>query len=401
MFNSICSGGEPSRRGRGGISAFTRRPGPPVVKRIDNYGPPNTKTPFGAGDDKSDKESGKSQGPVASTDDKVKQNQSLLNAGLNKAIDPAKPSGKRSDEFSESTSELSDSQDKSKAGAAVSKPVPSTAPIATKPDDKKVQGVSAPKPFTSSSQSLPQRKDSTGQKPEFATKADDKTIGAQQPPKSGHSSSSEKLDKNAPIKKDETSYSQGQRSGAPSSNRGKPQQSTQSSVKSPPHASTVKPSAGSVSKPGNTATNQPQATSLPPQAQVNVPAGPQQQSAVKPAQDRSSTSVNRAGNQPPNKMAPRFVKQQRDRNGPNQSNTWEKTSGDISQISDAGDDFTQRSAGGAQSVDKITSDGSNKGEPTKMSTIIFENTNFKSMPPGANADPMRKRPTGGNYQQSG
>lgn len=33
---------------------FNRRTGGPVVKRIDNYGPPNAKSPFGAADEKLD-----------------------------------------------------------------------------------------------------------------------------------------------------------------------------------------------------------------------------------------------------------------------------------------------------------------------------------------------------------
>lgn len=43
--------GEPSRRGRGGRTAG------PVVKRIDNYGPPNAKSPFGQSDDKAESKS--------------------------------------------------------------------------------------------------------------------------------------------------------------------------------------------------------------------------------------------------------------------------------------------------------------------------------------------------------
>lgn len=45
---SFVPRGEPSRRGRGGRAAG------PIVKRIDNYGPPNAKSPFGTSDDKAD-----------------------------------------------------------------------------------------------------------------------------------------------------------------------------------------------------------------------------------------------------------------------------------------------------------------------------------------------------------
>lgn len=42
-----------------------RRTTGPIVKRIDNYGPPNAKSPFGHSDDKSDSKS------EVSTDEKV------------------------------------------------------------------------------------------------------------------------------------------------------------------------------------------------------------------------------------------------------------------------------------------------------------------------------------------
>lgn len=34
--------------------SFNRRASGPIVKRIDNYGPPNAKSPFGASDEKSE-----------------------------------------------------------------------------------------------------------------------------------------------------------------------------------------------------------------------------------------------------------------------------------------------------------------------------------------------------------
>lgn len=39
------------------IFTFHRRTSGPIVKRIDNYGPPNAKSPFGHSDDKSDSKS--------------------------------------------------------------------------------------------------------------------------------------------------------------------------------------------------------------------------------------------------------------------------------------------------------------------------------------------------------
>lgn len=104
----------------------------------------------------------------------------------------------------------------------------------------------------------------------------------------------------------------------------------------------------------------------------------------------SGSVVNRQPQQP-NKMAPRFVK--RDRTGSSSSNTWEK--GDIGHIGDANEtDFTQRSSNTMQSIDKLSQDSGNKADPTtKMSTIIFENTNYKSMP-----GPIKRQTVPSNQQ---
>lgn len=93
-------------------------------------------------------------------------------------------------------------------------------------------------------------------------------------------------------------------------------------------------------------------------------------------------------------MAPRFVKQQRDRTGSGSSNTWEKS--DIAHIGDAGEpDFTQRSNTSMQSIDKLSQDSGNKSDSNaKMSTIIFENTNFKAIP-----GPIKRQTAPPNQQQ--
>lgn len=94
-------------------------------------------------------------------------------------------------------------------------------------------------------------------------------------------------------------------------------------------------------------------------------------------------------------MAPRFVKQSRDRTGSSSSNTWDK--GDIGHMGDASEsDFTQRSSSSIQSIDKLSQDSGNKSDSTtKMSTIIFENTNFKSITPG----PIKRQTIPSNQQQ--
>lgn len=100
--------------------------------------------------------------------------------------------------------------------------------------------------------------------------------------------------------------------------------------------------------------------------------------------------------QPPQKLPPRFVKQQRDRTGSASSNTWDKTTADITHIVDPNEqDFTQRTSSSTQAIDKISQDGGKQIESNaKMSTIIFENTNFKSIP-----GPI-KRNVPSNQQQS-
>lgn len=191
--------GEPSRRGRGGgatsSSSFRRGPAP-VVKRIDNYGPPSAKSPFGP-DNKSDKEK---------TEDKTKQNQIALNAGIKKTGSDGAAAAK---EY-ESTSEQSDSQDKSKmvstasAGAKSAKP-PSTANACATIDKK--NPVSKPS-FGGPQQ---QRKDVAAPKVE-SHKSDD--AQAARADKSNN-------EKSAPGKKDDTFGARNSSSGAIGA-RGKP-----------------------------------------------------------------------------------------------------------------------------------------------------------------------------------
>lgn len=72
--------GEPSRHGRGGFRG-TRAVIP--SKRIDGYGIPPSKSPFGNHDDKDKKHSGDEiGGEVISSDEKTKMNQQALSAGI-------------------------------------------------------------------------------------------------------------------------------------------------------------------------------------------------------------------------------------------------------------------------------------------------------------------------------
>lgn len=81
--------GEPSRRGRGSSSAFRRGGMTSTTKRIDGYGPPSSKSPFGANDDSSNKNKSESES------DKTKLNQIALNTGLTSKTGP--PPNKKDD----------------------------------------------------------------------------------------------------------------------------------------------------------------------------------------------------------------------------------------------------------------------------------------------------------------
>lgn len=81
--------GEPSRRGRGGMSSTTqtsgfRRSGSngAITATTKNYGPPSSKSPFGSNDEKSSSEKRESVKEKLSDDDRIKQKQKALSDGL-------------------------------------------------------------------------------------------------------------------------------------------------------------------------------------------------------------------------------------------------------------------------------------------------------------------------------
>lgn len=125
-----------------------RRTSGPIVKRIDNYGPPNAKSPFGHSDDKSDSKS------EVSTDEKVIKKHESQSADENASH--ADASGK----FRVSSMYLSDSKIEVRV---INFSFNSLDPKAVKVDDKKAP---LTKPSFSGPPSAAQRKDSTGQKVE-------------------------------------------------------------------------------------------------------------------------------------------------------------------------------------------------------------------------------------------
>ncbi|XP_063911765.1 uncharacterized protein Nocte isoform X3 [Zophobas morio] len=124
--------GEPSRHGRGGGN-FRSRGG--LSKRIDGYGPPPAKSPFGHHDDK-EKKMSSDENTTETSEDKAKQNQQALSAGIigsarkdtlpkgddkpkgrkpdsRRGKSKSKTDGKRDDENADSNSDNSDDKDKS------------------------------------------------------------------------------------------------------------------------------------------------------------------------------------------------------------------------------------------------------------------------------------------------
>ncbi|CAG9772485.1 unnamed protein product [Ceutorhynchus assimilis] len=116
--------GEPSRHGRGGANNFRGSRMGGMGKRIDGYGPPPSKSPFGHHEDKkttTEETSVETSKSSFAATDKIKQNQEALSAGIigrsrqessedkNKA--KLKPDNRRNkkDEEKDNTSDLSDS----------------------------------------------------------------------------------------------------------------------------------------------------------------------------------------------------------------------------------------------------------------------------------------------------
>lgn len=105
--------GEPSRHGRGGGGNFRGSRIGGLGKRIDGYGPPPSKSPFGHHEDKEKKISSEDTAtetpahptPTTSTTDKIKQNQEALAAGI---------IGKSRQEPLDDKSKLSDDKNKPK-----------------------------------------------------------------------------------------------------------------------------------------------------------------------------------------------------------------------------------------------------------------------------------------------
>lgn len=150
--------GEPSRRGRGGVVATSgfRRSGSngaitaPVKNRIDNYGPPSSKSPFGSNDEKSSGEKRDHVKEKSSDDDRTKQKQKALSDGLMnksqkettnvamKAQSPAKPDEsvkQHSTESEQKEKKISEGGDE-KSSFNSNRKAPGVAAAPTKPSSK-------------------------------------------------------------------------------------------------------------------------------------------------------------------------------------------------------------------------------------------------------------------------
>lgn len=151
--------GEPSRRGRGGVVATSgfRRSGSngaitaPVKNRIDNYGPPSSKSPFGSNDEKSSGDKRDHVKEKSSDDDRTKQKQKALSDGLMnksqkeitnvamKAQSPAKP-----DESVKQHSTESEQKEKKSSEAGDDKAVSSASSFNSNQSRQKAPASAAP-----------------------------------------------------------------------------------------------------------------------------------------------------------------------------------------------------------------------------------------------------------------
>lgn len=389
--------GEPSRLGRGGMTAAApfRRGGASVAPKRIVIGPPSSKSPFGESDEKLEgKKDVKSD--AVSVDDKTKLSQMALSAGLSGKKSPSgvseqsqsRSSGQmpnKKDESYESTSEMSDTQDSKNKNRSVGAKLTmssSSGSIVSNKNIPRDEKKTSPKPSFGG----PQRKDGlTGTKTESQPmKKDDEKF----------KTSSENVDKK-PVKKDEVSQAQGghnqQRNSnvQASNNRNKPRDDRQNVQQMKP---STKPLPGVANKSGATAT-QSQSSSQ----QVIQP-------SAKPIQDRGGRI-----NHTVSKLAPRFVKQRQQRsdqiNGNPMQNAWDKPLGssDAENMSHGIDDADINNVHGDTSIQRNTvrqtpnaaigeksdlsinlkTDNSKQhldGTSPPVNTIIFENTNYKTIP---------------------
>lgn len=390
--------GEPSRLGRGGMTASApfRRGGATVGPKRIVIGPPSSKSPFGESDEKLEgKKDAKSDG-VLSVDDKTKLSQMALSAALSGKKSPSgvsEQSRPKKDESYESTSEMSDTQDgKNKnrsVGAKLTMSSSSGSIVSNKniPRDEKK---TSPKPSFGG----PQRKDGlTGTKTESQPmKKDDEKF----------KTSNENMDKKS-IKKDDMSQGQRNSNVQAQGNRNKPRDDRQSVQQVKPASKSLP---GVTNKSGVTTTQSQQAA----------------QPSAKSIQDRGDRDrgvdrggdrgVDRGGrsNHPVSKLAPRFVKQRQQRsdqiNGNQMQNAWDKPLGssDSENMGHGIDDADVNNVHGDGSIQRNTvrqtpnaaigeksdlsinlkTDNSKQhldGTSPPVNTIIFENTNYKTIPP--------------------
>lgn len=381
--------GEPSRRGRGGGPAFRRNP-PTIVKRIDNYGPPSSKSPFGSGDDKF-----------------IGEHEKLKQGGERKSISDGsvKQHGKKGDEANESTSEFSDSYDgkSRKGGQRAAKGVPSSNAPATgnegKPQSSVGQTAKTPGTDTNKGQQ-PARKDSATKTDSDSVAKRDSDDGQKQQQKAnkpaGESPAAKKEDENG------VGFGQAARPGNQTGNR----------AKATPNVQLPKQPAQGVKPPGvvaKGATNSPQTVQTPTTGGTNRPAAPSTQQPgnfTKPGP--GGAGVDARNRTQPNKLPPRFAKQQQQQHptragprdnstfGQQQINSWDKSSSGIEKGSAEQDngaatantktDETKpnlqgQSVGEKPGQPNASSNSNIKTDNNKVNTIIFENTNFKTMPP--------------------
>ncbi|XP_019526904.3 mediator of RNA polymerase II transcription subunit 12 isoform X1 [Aedes albopictus] len=335
MKEGFAPRGEPSRRGRGGMSTAMSGPGfrkTTVGKKMDGYGPPSSKSPFGSSEEKAESKSQsapkdmKPTDQTLSADDRTKQKQAALSAGLtNKPIGGPKP--------------------------PTSGPLPQRSPSGNmKPPGKPAEETLSDQEKLKASLEKKTRNDSKSESHDEKMKEKQKT-------------ESESHDTDDASK-------DSQKSGQP---RPKQQQ--------PPGIKAVQPSTTAPVVKATTTTPKPTTVvpsgATPTGPKPTAPAAPGMQQA-KPNQDARAQANNRSMN-----MTPRMVKPKERRDGgfqDGQLSGGEVNESEANVVASSQQQPVQEKVN-TLNVNSLKTDNSKQhldGATPPVNTIIFENTNYKS-----------------------
>ncbi|XP_062555069.1 uncharacterized protein LOC134220102 isoform X2 [Armigeres subalbatus] len=340
MKEGFAPRGEPSRRGRGGMNTAMSGPGfrkTTVGKKMDGYGPPSSKSPFGSSEEKVESKNQSAPKDVkavdqnSNADDRTKQKQAALSAGLtNKPIGGPKP--------------------------------PSTGPLPQRSPSGNMKPPGKPAEETLSDQE--KLKASLEKK----TRNDSKTESHDEKLKEKPKTESESHDT------DDTSKDS-QKSGQ---TRPKQQQLQQQPITAKTGQQTATVSIGKSSTTNTKpSTVVPPGTTTVPSLKMVTPAAPGMQQA-KPGQDTRSQTSNRSMN-----ITPRMVKPKERRDGGFQDgqHSGGETNESESNVVVSSQQQPAQEKVSTLNVNSSKTDNSKQhldGTTPPVNTIIFENTNYKS-----------------------